>query len=213
MSEKDGREAPNIVIGILLLAFGLIFLLGQFHRVNFWGAAWPLFIIVPGLMFFVGMILGGRSVSGLAIPGSIVTTVGLILLFQNTFNVWESWAYAWALIFPTAVGVGILIHGIWGGDPKAVREGKNMAIVGLMILVVAGAFFELVLNIGGRGSGGIVRIAWPAVLVIIGAYLLARNLLNLGAARRQEEQPFAAPDDSQPHIEELSAVRRRTVKE
>ncbi|MHB1296053.1 MAG: hypothetical protein ACYC4R_13775 [Anaerolineae bacterium] len=202
MSERNGREAPNIVIGFVLLAFGVIFLLGQFLRVNFWGVAWPLFIIVPGLMFFVGMFLGGKSVSGLAIPGSIVTTVGLILLFQNTFNLWESWAYAWALIFPTAVGVGILIHGIWGGHPQAVIQGKNMAIVGLVVLVVAGTFFELVLNIGGRGSTGIVRFAWPALLVALGAYLLAKNLLTLGGPRRQDDQPSTATDDTQRRNEE-----------
>ena len=43
--------------------------------------------------------------------GSAVTMVGTILLFQNTFDYFQSWAYAWALVFPTSVGVGQLIYG------------------------------------------------------------------------------------------------------
>lgn len=55
------------------------------------------------------MLAGGRSAAGLTIPGSIITTIGLLLLYQETFDHFESWAYAWALI-PTAVGVGIVIE-------------------------------------------------------------------------------------------------------
>ncbi|MHB0856109.1 MAG: hypothetical protein ACYC5M_00895 [Anaerolineae bacterium] len=175
MGEKGGRNGSNVIVGFALLAFGVFFLVGQFLRVNFWEVAWPLFVIVPGLMFFVGMVLGGKSVSGLAIPGSIVTSVGLILLYQNTFNHWTSWAYIWALIFPTSVGVGLMIQGIWGGDQRALDSGKNMAAVGVVIFLVAGTFFELVLNISGWSSGGILRFAWPVLLVVIGAYLLVKN--------------------------------------
>ena len=34
----------------------------------------------------------------------VVTTVGLVLLYQNTTGRWESWAYAWALVGPAASG-------------------------------------------------------------------------------------------------------------
>ena len=44
----------------------------------------------------------GAISEGLAIAGSIVTVSGLILLIQDATAHYESWAYAWALVFPGA---------------------------------------------------------------------------------------------------------------
>ena len=49
---------------------------------------------------------------GFAIAGSIVTTVGSVLLYQQTTGHWESWAYAWALVGPGAAGLGMLVYGL-----------------------------------------------------------------------------------------------------
>ena len=115
------------------------------------------------------MVLGGKGGGPLAVPGSIVTTVGLILLYQNLTGHWASWAYAWALIFPTSVGVGIAIAGIWGDDPRAVRTGTIMAAVGVVVFLVFGVFFELVLNLGGLRSGALG--GWLLPLLLVGAGL------------------------------------------
>ncbi len=72
------------MIALLLIGLGLLFLLLQFVPLDLGRNAWPFFIIIPGLLFFAGMALGGRDAARLAIPGSIVTMVGLILLYQNT---------------------------------------------------------------------------------------------------------------------------------
>jgi len=121
----DGREWINIVVGMVLVALGLLFLVAQLFNINVVSFTWPFFIIVPGMLFFVGMMLGGKRAGGLAIPGSIVTMVGLILLYQNSFNHFQSWAYAWALVFPTAVGVGLMVMGAWSGDARTHRHGRR----------------------------------------------------------------------------------------
>ena len=48
---------------------------------------------------------------GFAIAGTIVTTIGFLLLYQDSTGHWESWAYAWALL-TLAAGLGTLIYGL-----------------------------------------------------------------------------------------------------
>ncbi len=124
------RNFGALAVGLGLIILGVLFLLGAIFRVDVWGALWPFFIIVPGLLFFVAMVSIGRPGAPLAVPGSIITTVGLILFFQNVTGLWSTWAYAWALIFPTSVGIGIAIAGLWSDDTRALRGGTAMAGVG-----------------------------------------------------------------------------------
>ncbi len=161
MNNDRARNAGNVAVALVLIGLGVLFLLGQITGIR-WGAwLWPFTVILPGLALFVGMLLAGPKGSGLAIPASIVTMVGLILLYQNTFRHWESWSYAWALIFPTAVGLGLIIEGIYGGHPENVRTGRTMLAIGIIVFVMAGAAFELLI-FGGRGLG---RYVWPLLLV------------------------------------------------
>lgn len=194
----DGREWINVVVGMVLVGLGLLFLVAQLFNVNVMHFTWPFFVIVPGLLFFVGMMLGGKDAGGLAIPGSIITTTGLILLYQNTFNHWQSWAYAWALIFPTSVGFGIMTMGAWGGQPSAYRHGKRMAGWGVAIFAAGIVFFEFVLNISGFGYSVIGKVAGPTLLIALGLYLIARRTSL--AARSQGERIPASYEAPAPRI-------------
>lgn len=187
----------SIVIGLLFIVLGVLFLLEQVFDFQLGPWLWPFIIITPGVLCFVGMLLGGKSAGGLAIPGSIVTTVGLILLYQNTFNYFASWAYAWALI-PVAVGVGMLIHGAWSGEPALVQNGRRVAGIGITMFLIGGVFFELVIGIGrdGHGIGGIL---WPALLIGAGLILLLRRVRPTPASERALPQARAdAPSTSAP---------------
>ncbi|MFQ5795170.1 MAG: hypothetical protein ACE5JP_08995 [Candidatus Bipolaricaulia bacterium] len=171
MTNKNARGRGNLVIGLILVGLGVIFLLGRVFDIGF-GLSWPFFIIIPGLLFFVGMILGGKDAGSLAIPGSIVTMVGLILLYQNITNHWESWAYVWALIWPTSVGIGLIIHGTWSKRAHILQDGIHWARVGIVIFLIGGVFFEVIIGISGGGRGG---IGWSVLLIVFGVYLLMRN--------------------------------------
>src|SRR5512143_3118044 len=93
MNNERRNNAP-LVAGTLLIGFGLLSLLSQvFRDVVNWSFLWPVTIIVFGALFFAGVFLGGRHVSGLAIPGTIIAGIGLLLLYQNITSHWESWAY------------------------------------------------------------------------------------------------------------------------
>lgn len=166
------RGNANVVIGAILVGLGLLFFLEQTLGLYLGRYLWPFFVIVPGLAFFMAMVMSGRNGGPLAIPGSIVTTVGLILLYQNSFNRWESWAYAWALI-PVAVGVGLMIHGAWSDRPGLREAGRRVAGVGVVLFLVFGAFFELALNLSGYWD--LSRWFWPLLLIALGVYLLLRR--------------------------------------
>ena len=166
------RGHVTLAAGLTLVGLGVLFLFVQALGLSLWDISWPLLVLIPGLLLFVGMALGGRAAAPLAIPASIVTTTGLILFYQNATSRWESWAYAWALIFPTAVGLGRAVEGAWVDDRDRIRAGLGWARIGLVVFALGGVFFELVL---GLGRDPFVRLFWPALLIAAGAYLLLRR--------------------------------------
>ena len=164
------RNTGSLVGGSLLIIFGVLAMLGKiFQNYDFWGTFWPFFIIGIGLLFFVGMFAGGRSVSGLAIPGTIITTIGLMLFYQNITNHWESWSYGWTVIL-MAVGLGIFIMGIWGQNTTQRAAGLRVLRIGLIMFVIFGAFFELIFTSGM--SFGLRSIIFPVGLILLGLYLV-----------------------------------------
>ncbi len=177
------RNVGSLVGGSLLIIFGALILLGKlFQNIDFWDTFWPFFIIGFGLLFFVGMFAGGRSVSGLAIPGSIITTIGLMLFYQNITNHWESWSYGWTVIL-MAVGLGIFIMGVWGQNATQRTAGLRVLRIGLIMFIIFGAFFELIFTAGM--PFGLRSIFFPAALILLGLYLILTRS-GLLTSRSQE---------------------------
>lgn len=170
------RNTGTLIGGTALIAIGIISLLGQiFSGFNFWGFIWPFFIIGAGAMFYIGMFTGGKSVSGLAIPATIITTIGLILFYQNVTGHWESWSYAWTVIV-FSVGLGIYIMGSFGEDEGQRNSGKGLMKVGAIMFIVFGGFFEMIFSIG---SDSVLRQAiFPVLLILLGLYLIVTRLRN-----------------------------------
>ena len=173
MSADRIRSMATLAIGLGLIAFGVLFLAGTILQIDIWGTLWPLFIIIPGLLFFVGMIVLGRPGAPLAVPGSIITMAGVLLFIQNLTGLWSTWAYAWTLVAPTAVGIGVAIAGMWNDDQKAVRVGSALAGIGIAVFFFLVIFFELILNLNGLRSGPVGRVALPVLVIAAGVGVLA----------------------------------------
>ena len=178
MSNDDHKvqlSNGNAVLGVILILLGIAFLGQQVFHINLWNLGWPFFVIVPGVLLFA-FALAMHSPAGepFAVIGSIVTMTGLILLYQNTTGQWASWAYAWALIVPTSIGLGQIVYGSLKNRPDVVTTGARSAMVGFIIFAIGAAFFELVLGIGGFGLG---RWGWPILLIGLGILLLLRNFM------------------------------------
>lgn len=183
MDNQRKQYRLNSFIGAILIGLGIIFLLGEIIDFRLGSYLWPFFIIVPGLAFFYFMVQGGKNTAPLAIPGSIITATGLLLFYQNITHHWESWSYAWALIVPTSLGIGFYITGIWGENESMRRTGQGFIKVGLIMLIVGGLFFEMILGISGTRPN---RVIWPALLIIVGIYMVV-NELGLIPARKSSD--------------------------
>ena len=164
------RNPAALIGGTVLIAVGVLSLLSQiFSNLNFWGFIWPFFVMGFGAMFYIGMFAGGKSVSGLAIPATIITTIGLILFYQNITGHWESWSYAWSVIV-FAVGLGIYIMGLYGEDEGQRTSGKGVMKVGVILFIIFGGFFEMIFSAGARF--GLRQFIFPAGLILLGLYLI-----------------------------------------
>ncbi len=189
-TERTNNAA--LVGGTLLVGFGLLSLLSQIFRdmIN-WSYLWPVSIIIFGGLFFAGMFFGGRQVSGLAIPGTIIAGIGSLLLYQNLTSHWESWAYSWSLII-LFVGLGIYLMGLYGRDDGQQRSGLKVMKVGFILFVIFGAFFEMMFSmdrtLGARG------VLFPALLILLGLYLVVRRLGLFGARQPEPIEPPAPPE-------------------
>ncbi len=159
------RDNQSLVIGLILVAVGLIFLAAQFiPGLGDWlhpAYSWPLIIIAVGVfLLLVAFFTSGRES---AIPGCIITGIGIILYYQNATGDWNSWAYVWALI-PALAGLGTLTAGLLRGNRAEVHSGLGLILTGLVLFVVFGAFF---------GAFGWLGPYWPLLLVGAGILLLA----------------------------------------
>ncbi len=166
---NTNRGLTTAILGLVLIVAGVLFLAGQFLNIQFGDNAWPFAIIGFGALLFVGMAAGGRSSGNLAVPASMIITTGLILLYQNTFNHFESWAYCWGLVM-AAYGIGMVINSYWSGRVELRKSGWAVTTVGTTIFLLLGAFFELFIyrqNIQVAGS------LWPLALILVGAGLIA----------------------------------------
>lgn len=155
--------------GFLLVALGLLFLLGQITG----GLDWPLFVLAPGVILLAVAMLGPRAAAGLVVPGSIVTMVGLILLVQEATGRFETWSYAWGLVM-AAVGIGVFLHASIEDRPGRQREGVRLATLGLTMFAAFGVFFEfLIFESAATGPAGWIL---PLLLILGGAWMLARRM-------------------------------------
>jgi hypothetical protein len=175
---EKNRNLTGLVIGIVLIAIGVLALFGRFITFLNWDNAWPLVIVAIGAAFFIGMALGGKATGGLAIPGSIIVTVGLILFYMNSTFYWEAWAYAWALII-CGVGVGLLINGFWSDSPDLRKRGWETMRAGLTLFLIFGVVMEFIFSATGVSMRG-NPLLWSALLVVLGLSLLVARLWQVG---------------------------------
>ena len=161
----------SLTFGLIMILLGGWFLTLQFvPAVADWFEAvvdWPFWIIGPGLIFiFAAMV---STVTDLAIPGSIITGIGLILAYQNETGDWQSWSYAWALII-CFVGIGIFLSFVLRGQfRKAFSEASSPFLTGLVMFLIFGSIFR-----ASFGQDPFLGDYWPVLLIVLGLWLLVR---------------------------------------
>ncbi len=185
--QTNRSNVGTLVAGAILIGFGLIALAGQFFRLMNWAFIGPLVVIAFGSLFFLAMVAGGRQSAAFAIPGSIISGIGLVLLFETVTRHWESMSYFWTLII-MFVGIGIYIMGWYGGDANQRQAGWRVMRVGFILFIIFGAFFGIIFS-----SNSFI---FPMLLILLGAYLVLARSGLFGGKKAEEPSDNSIPPAS-----------------
>ena len=159
------QQKKDLTGGLILVAIGLIALVGQFVTVSLPGN-WGL-LIVPGLgaLFLVWGILTRNA--GLVIPGGILSGVGWgIYAIVTPFSIWQGDNEGGVFLIFLGLGFGLitLITAVFTEETHwwALIPGGIIAFVGIAILF-GGALLSVVAFLGKL---------WPVVLILLGISIL-----------------------------------------
>ncbi len=169
------RNWVSAAIGVILILAGLVFLVGQLFSLHIGAYVGPFMIMAFGGLFFAGMAARGPAGGSLAIPGSVLVTIGLISLVETIFGHGIFWAYSWGLLI-SAVGVGLIIRGRWSSIESDRSHGWRLVRLGLLLFLIFGAFFELLL--GYSHTSLAARIFWPIILIGVGLYIFISRFIT-----------------------------------
>lgn len=181
MQQDTGRT----VAAVTLIGIGGLFLLGQVFDFSIVGSLWPLFVMIPGLIFLaIALRSNEKSAVGFIFPGVVITGTGIILMYQNVTDHWESWAYIWAL-YPVMVGIGLQFLSSRVQDERAGQVGRGLVRAGLLGFVALAALFELLI-FNGVGFGVLASLV-PLAMIAVGAYLLFQSQSSGKAKRKSHD--------------------------
>jgi hypothetical protein len=179
--ERTTAGGQAIVMGVILILIGTIYLAVELiprHLLDIDIAhyGWPVFVIVPGLVL-IGVAGATPDASGLCIPGGIVITAGLVLMFTNIFDLFATATYTWALVVPGGVGLGMWVQGLINDQPALKASGSRTMGTGFIIFLLAALFFESIVHVSGILFPLVVRLLLPVLVIVVGIVVMVRRTL------------------------------------
>lgn len=170
MTGRTSPERGGLVLGLVLVLLGGAALLVQVGGLSI---GWPIWIIAPGVALILGaVVVGGAAGTGMASVGGIVLMTGVVLAVQEATGLYQTWAYAWALVAPGGVGVGLTVYGLLARRSDDLRSGLAALFVGVVLFLVGFLFFEGVLGLSGDQFADLTEVAVPLALVVIGILVI-----------------------------------------
>ena len=150
----------NYIVGLSLLFMGVLIILANFGVIEIvWENLWPLFLLIPGIVFELSYFIY-RKDAGLLVPGGILITYGL-LFSVNVIYGWRLMEYLWP-IFPLGVAIGLFQLYLFG-----VREKGLLIPVGILGAISLFFLINNLLFVYFRVLAGIV--------VIIGIWIIFKK--------------------------------------
>lgn len=157
-------DRRNIYLGTALIVIGALLFSNQYFNFNFFSMEyfWPLFVLIPGLVFEASFFMGGRN-AGLLVPGGILTTIGLLFFFE-TFTGWHFAEYTWP-VYILSVAIGLAQLYLFGN-----RQPGLLIPISILTIIAFVSFGMMVF--GSILTWLNYSIIFPVILVLIGVFIL-----------------------------------------
>lgn len=158
-------ERKNYLWGILLIIIGIVLLADRVLNIGIIDSVsiWPLFILIPGLIFELSYFTSGRN-PGLLVPGGILTTIGLLFFFE-TFTNWNYSEYTWP-VYPLSVAIGLFQLYLFDGRPSGLLI--PVFILGTVSVV---SFVSIVFSVFD------ITLIFAVFAILAGLYILYKTYL------------------------------------
>ncbi len=170
-------KKTGMLPGVLLIAAGVLLLASNIGLFRFnWNFVWPLFLLVPGLVFEFSFFGTGRN-PGVLVPGGILTLYGLFF-YLNILTGWSFMDNLWP-VFILGPAIGLFQLYVFGGRERGTLIASS--ILGFISMV----FLSFTL------FGFAADFIGPAILILFGLFILAKNK---GKNEYQEPSVKSKPD-------------------
>jgi len=147
--------------GLLLIAFGVLLLANNMGIFVFSMAyLWPLFLLVPGIVFELSFFATGKN-SGVLVPGGILILYGFFFYF-NIITGWNFMDSLWPF-FLLGPAFGLFQLYVFGGREKGVLIASS--VLGILSMI----FFSFTL------FGFASEFIAPSAMIIIGLVVLMKG--------------------------------------
>ncbi|MBU3196196.1 LiaI-LiaF-like domain-containing protein [Clostridium algidicarnis] len=158
----------NIIFGIILILLGLSALINRIFFIDIlsFRNLWPLFLLVPGILFEVKY-FETRKDPGMLVPGGILTTLGTLFLIENISS-FHLKKYIWPL-YPLSVAIG-LFQLYWFGN----REKGLLIPIFILTIVSVMSILNQVFNKFFYWMD--YKLLFPIILIGIGLYVLFNEM-------------------------------------
>ena len=152
----------NYLFGLLLLFIGVLLILANFGVIEIvWENLWPLFLLIPGILFELSYFIY-RKDAGLLVPGGILITYGLLFLVNVIYG-WHLMEDLWP-IFPLGAAIGLFQLYLFG-----VREKGLLIPIGILGAI---SLFFLINNLFFIDFWLLAGIA----LVVVGIWIIFKKV-------------------------------------
>jgi hypothetical protein len=165
--EQNSRTKSSLLWGSLFILIGLALIANMFLDIEIFSMRylWPLFVLVPGLLF-ESSYYTYRKAPGLLVPGGILITISILFFFE-VFTHWHFAAYTWP-VYIVGVVVGLFQFYLATGKPRGV-----LVAIGVLALVAGCSAVSIVCDVVFRIEPH--RIILPAMFILIGGYIVYKG--------------------------------------
>jgi hypothetical protein len=152
--------------GVLLIVIGCLLIINQTFDINFFSMTnfWPLFILIPGLMFEFSYFISRKN-PGVLVPGGILTTIGLLFFFEILTD-WTLAEYTWP-VYILAVAIGLFQLYLFSGRPSGL-------LIPVFILTAVASISFLGMIFGNVLAWIDFGLVGPVIFILLGLYILFR---------------------------------------